>query len=76
MDTIGRIENGLRMVKLGRVEDVGVVKMFKVRGDQGRVYDVTKREDGTFTCTCPDFEHRTHKCKHIWAVSLKEDGDL
>jgi transposase-like protein len=34
------------------------------------MYDVTKRLQGGWLCTCPDFEYRNVQCKHIWAVQI------
>jgi transposase-like protein/predicted nucleic acid-binding Zn finger protein len=37
-----------------------------------RMYDVTKRLNGGWLCTCPDFVHRNVQCKHIWAVQISQ----
>jgi transposase-like protein len=44
------------------------------------MYDITRKENGGFLCTCPDFQYRSIyapsgkgtlvKCKHIWAVEF------
>jgi transposase-like protein len=47
-------------------------RFFKVASQSGRgMYDVTKRRQGGWLCTCPDFEYRHVVCKHIWAVQIK-----
>ena len=34
-------------------------------------YDVVKKKESTgWLCTCPDFQHRSVQCKHIWAVQF------
>ena len=34
-------------------------------------YDVIKKKESTgWLCTCPDFQHRSVQCKHIWAVQF------
>ncbi len=48
---------------------------FYVEGSQGHKYvvlvDRTKR---TSTCSCPDFQSRGVRCKHIFAAALYEAG--
>ena len=35
------------------------------------MYDVVKKKDSsTWLCTCPDFQWRNVRCKHIWAVQF------
>jgi transposase-like protein len=34
------------------------------------MYDVIRQLNGGWLCTCPDFEYRSVKCKHIWAVEF------
>jgi transposase-like protein len=34
------------------------------------MYDVTRKTNGGWLCTCPDFTYREVKCKHIWAVDF------
>lgn len=79
MDTLGRMESGFRLLRSGRVKEVGVVKLFEVKAettDDVEFWTVKKYSDGNYSCNCPDFEHRTDRCKHIWAVALKEEGNL
>ncbi len=52
-------------------------RFYKVASQNGRgMYDVTRRENGSFLCTCFDFyyrgiqKHEIIRCKHIWAVEL------
>jgi putative transposase len=33
-------------------------------------YDVTRQMNDAWLCTCPDFQYRNAKCKHIWAVEF------
>ena len=36
-------------------------------------YDVVKKKESSgWLCTCPDFQHRNVRCKHIWAVQLSQ----
>ncbi len=42
---------------------------FLVKNGQGKTYVVTLDPTNP-SCTCPDFEHRKVKCKHIWGVEL------
>ena len=39
-------------------------------GRPAGMYDVTKRLNGGWLCTCPDFTYRNVQCKHIWAVQI------
>lgn len=42
---------------------------FKVRSSNKRgYYDVVKRKDGTYSCTCKAFKYNDGDCKHIIAV--------
>ena len=34
------------------------------------MYDVIRQLNGGWLCTCPDFQYREVKCKHIWAVEF------
>lgn len=36
----------------------------QVQGSGGKIYLVTKRPDGKYSCTCPGYTFR-HTCKHI-----------
>jgi len=37
--------------------------------DERRSYRVSQQADGSWTCTCPAFEHRRDECKHILAYA-------
>jgi len=47
-------------------------RFYKVASQNGNgVYDVTKKkESAAWLCTCPDFQYRNLRCKHIWAVQI------
>ena len=46
-------------------------RFYKVASQSSDVmYDVTRRLNGGWLCTCPDFVYRSVKCKHIWAVEF------
>jgi len=46
-------------------------RFYKVASQSGNgMYDVTKRLNGGWLCTCPDFTYRNVQCKHIWAVQF------
>ena len=46
-------------------------RFYKVASQNGHgMYDVTKRLNGGWLCTCPDFQYRNVTCKHIWAVQI------
>ncbi|TXT63702.1 MAG: hypothetical protein BAJALOKI1v1_680015 [Promethearchaeota archaeon] len=36
--------------------------------DKSKIYTVTKRSDGSFSCTCPQHIYRRAECKHIQQV--------
>ena len=47
-----------------------------VTGSKGNEYEVAKHLDGSFSCTCPAYEHGNGKeCKHIkaWKRQMKND---
>ena len=55
-------------------------RFFKVASQSGHgVYDVTRKENGSYLCTCPDFTYRSvisgHgqllRCKHIIACQIR-----
>ena len=56
---------------------------YRVRSqsDENLWYDVVKqyghnlggREDGRYTCTCPDFKFRSINCKHIFSVNFSKE---
>jgi uncharacterized Zn finger protein len=43
------------------------ITAIRVLGDSGKTYTVSAQDDGTVTCTCPDWQHRgaERDCKHI-----------
>jgi transposase-like protein len=52
-------------------------RRYKVASQNGHgMYDVTRRENGSWICNCFDFyyrgieKHEIIRCKHIWAVEL------
>jgi transposase-like protein len=47
-------------------------RFYKVASQNGHgMYDVTKKkESAAWLCTCPDFQYRNVRCKHIWAVQI------
>jgi len=52
-------------------------RFYKVASQNGHgMYDVRKRENGSWLCTCFDFyyraiqKHEIIRCKHVWAVEL------
>jgi transposase-like protein len=54
-------------------------RRYKVASQNGHgMYDVTRRENGSWLCTCFDFyyraieKHDIIRCKHIWAVELSQ----
>jgi transposase-like protein len=48
-------------------------RFYKVASQSGNgMYDVTKRLNGGWLCTCPDFQFRNVLCKHIWAVQISQ----
>jgi hypothetical protein len=49
-------------------------RFYKVASQSGRgMYNVTKKkESGGWLCTCPDFEFRNVRCKHIIACQIRE----
>jgi len=45
--------------------------LIKVRSKNKRkYYEVIKRKDETFSCTCPAAKYGTSKCKHILAAEV------
>jgi transposase-like protein len=46
-------------------------RFYKVASQSGNgMYDVTRKLNSGWLCTCPDFVYRNVKCKHIWAVEF------
>lgn len=48
-------------------DKVSGVKQWEITSssDKSKVYTVTQKADGSFTCTCPQFVYRKKVCKHI-----------
>ncbi len=55
-------------------------RFFKVASQSGHgMYDVTRKENGSYLCTCPDFTYRSvisghgqlRRCKHIIACQIR-----
>jgi len=77
MQTLSREEKG-RMIaekpnQIQRLDE----RCYKVASQNGHgMYDVTRRENGSWICNCFDFyyrgieKHEIIRCKHIWAVEL------
>lgn len=62
-----RKQKGLEIAALGRLTHKGRVWAVPSRRHPSKVYQVSLRPKSP-TCTCPDFESRRRKCKHIFAV--------
>jgi transposase-like protein len=46
-------------------------RFYKVASQNGHgMYDVVRRENGSWICNCLDHIHRQVVCKHIWAVQF------
>jgi len=46
-------------------------RAYKVASQNGHgMYDVLRRENGSWICNCLDHIHRHVQCKHIWAVEF------
>ena len=41
----------------------------------GVSYEVRRCTDGSFVCTCPDFQYRGRQCKHIRKVKRQLAGE-
>ena len=48
-------------------DKISGVKQWEIASssDKSKVYTVTQKADGSFTCTCPQFVYRKQVCKHI-----------
>jgi len=63
----------------------GINKMKMIRTDKiwhirstseiGVHYEVRFCTDGSFVCTCPDFQYRGRQCKHIRKVKMQLAGE-
>src|SRR5208282_4237142 len=48
-------------------------RFYKVASQNGHgMYDVVRRENGSWICNCLDHIHRQVICKHIWAVQFSQ----
>jgi len=45
---------------------------WEIEGSKSTTYEVIKRRDETFWCSCPSFKFNTYNCKHIDAVKEYE----
>lgn len=50
-----------------RIDDLHHV--VRSQSEQAKTYDVVQTESG-LTCTCPDYQHRGTRCKHIHSVEI------
>ena len=44
------------------------VEQWEVVGSKGTIYKVSRADDGTWGCSCPNWIHRHTDCKHIREV--------
>lgn len=63
-----RIERGLDIAKNTRI--VSTEKGWKVPSQNGSGYYLVQSNGHESTCTCPDYQNKKVKCKHIWAVEF------
>ncbi|ADI74361.1 transposase IS4 family protein [Methanohalobium evestigatum Z-7303] len=63
---------GLLIAKRGSIKRNH--KVWTVKGDQNKEYQVKFDKMKGFSCNCPDSEHRITCCKHVYAVEAFEDG--
>jgi hypothetical protein len=61
-----REERGLMIAATSRIEKM--LLGYKVPSQSGNGTYIVNLDHGTPFCTCPDFEARQQKCKHIYAV--------
>jgi hypothetical protein len=61
-----REQRGLAIAALSKIDNKNGVWMVPSQSGNGR-YEVI-HQNGEPRCTCPDFELRGGKCKHIYAV--------
>ncbi len=69
--TVLRIEKGRAIAtKPNQIMREGE-RFYKVASQSGNgMYDITRQMNGAWLCTCPDFQFRNVKCKHIWAIEF------
>jgi hypothetical protein len=70
-DVLLKLSNNI--AEFGR-HNIGITKIYQVDSDTRlTVYSVVEFEDGTWTCSCPDWVHRRSldgtNCKHIQRLS-------
>jgi transposase len=63
-----REERGLVIANTSRIEKM--LLGYKVPSQSGNGTYIVNLDHGTPFCTCPDFEKRQQKCKHIYAVEF------
>ena len=63
----GRQQRGMAIAAVSRLEKNRLG--YKVPSQSGNGSYVVSVDDGPF-CTCPDFEARQDRCKHIYAVEF------
>jgi len=52
--------------QIQRIDD----RTYRVKSQNGNGSYVVIKDDSAWKCTCPDFEYRNVKCKHVWAVEI------
>src|SRR5207302_3377038 len=67
-----RQQRGLEIAnKAEQIEQVND-KTYRVHSQGGvEWYLVVRLPNTSWKCTCPDFKHRSSKCKHIWAIEFR-----
>jgi transposase len=63
-----REERGLMIAATSKIDRIPLG--YKVQSQSGNGTYVVNLDHGTPFCTCPDFETRHQKCKHIYAVEF------
>jgi transposase len=65
-----REEKGLMIAATSKIDKIPLG--YKVRSQSGNGTYVVNLDNGEPFCTCPDFETRHQKCKHIYAVEFSQ----
>jgi transposase len=65
-----REEKGLMIAATSKIDKIPLG--YKVQSQSGNGTYVVNLDHGTPFCTCPDFETRHQKCKHIYAVEFSQ----
>ena len=63
----GRQRRGIAIATLTKIEQTRIG--YKVPSQSGNGIYVVSLDDEPF-CTCPDFEKRPERCKHVYAVEF------